>query len=165
MKKYIVILLIIIIACGVYINFNYKNNTNNRETSITLIPDTSGYVYNEDAYVEYCIIDNPPDDLMKLKELIKKYNDDNTIVEETEDGRKPSKYRREFLEVTKYTQKDWRPKWHSDIIDDHLNDVIAKVSWKKGDTEKLYVIWKKESDSFWNRKSNRETIEQLTVKE
>lgn len=157
----------IVITIGICISFNFKNYKDNGEPYITPIPKTSVYLLKEDMYEEYYMIVNPPDDLTELKGLIQKYDSDNPILEETKDGKKPGEYIRQFLGETKHTPRDWKPTeaFTDDIIDDHFNDVIAKVSWKRGDKEKLYIIWEKEPSTFWNKDTNRKSIEELKVKE
>ena len=73
----------------------------------------------------------------------------------------PNRYARYFLEETKYLARDWKPKGNEDIVDNHINELIAASIWEKGDVKRSYTIWEREDYKFFDRERNRKIIDKL----
>ena len=110
------------------------------------------------------------EDSIKLQETIERYKKYNMKIEdsalkEIKGGEIPKRYRRIFLQETKFLPRDWQPNGGDDIIDDHVSDIIASVNWSKGDTEKDYFIQELEDYKMFDKKRNRKTIDKIIVTE
>lgn len=83
MKKKIIIFLtfiILMVSIGFYIGIKHYIKVN-EEPYITLITGAQFYDLQYNKYKEYYIIVNPPKDIQELKELIKKYDKEHSVVD------------------------------------------------------------------------------------
>lgn len=90
---------------------------------------------------------------------------EQSVLNEIKEGQVPNRYLRVFLEETKYLPRDWQPDGGDDIIDDHVYDIIAKVSWQKEDMKSHYIIWEREKYKLFDKERNRKILDELIVTE
>ena len=197
--------IILVLSVGIYIPAKYYIKANEKP-HIIRIPGAQQYDLQNNNFSEYYIIVNPPKDILELKEMIKKFNEEHSIEEENaqefqeykakyssensielkkaielykkynmkieqsvlneiKDGQVSDRYLRVFLEETKYLPRDWQPDGGDDIIDDHVSDIIAKVSWQKDDIKAHYIIGEREKYKLFDKKRNRKILDELIVTE
>jgi len=123
--NYLSILLILVFA-------GCNNKTEFFELSNLKFEMSAKETGNGQQITEYVIISNPPKNLDSLTFLIKKYNDTTLDYCKTQ---KATVYRRFFYKETRYTPRDYKEdhSFISDIIVDHLDDLIATVEYDKKD--------------------------------